>query len=348
MKTLHVLAVAMGSAALMGASREALALNLPASGSCSDAELHKGCLQFTSNGVTGSYGLHITSKTQTGQHGDVFTLYAAAQSNDALAGLAGDALGSGTGVFGQANGTGAGVSGFSAAMNGVVGEVWASSAPGVEGINNSGGYGVAGRVFGSKPGAGICGAVSQGAAWAGYFSGAMYFGGIVDPISNSQYDLGTSSLNFNNIYVRTASTCSDRRLKTDIEDLRYGSRELLEIRPVSFRWKDDAGGERRLGFIAQELEKVIPELVVRGKDESETLGVRLFSMAPILINAMKEQEPRLAALERRGFFMTSSVFPWDFDAAALLGGVSLALVGVLRGRKHRPGASRSESKGGST
>lgn len=62
---------------------------------------------------------------------------------------------------------------------------------------------------------------------------------------------------------------SDARLKTAIHDLPAdkGLDTILKLRPVSFHWKDakqDATLGERLGFIAQEVEIVLPQMVTRG------------------------------------------------------------------------------------
>src|SRR5688500_9158755 len=55
---------------------------------------------------------------------------------------------------------------------------------------------------------------------------------------------------------------SDITLKRDIEEIRFGLKQILALRPVTWRWNKDKTDDRREhGFIAQEVEEVIPELV---------------------------------------------------------------------------------------
>jgi len=77
---------------------------------------------------------------------------------------------------------------------------------------------------------------------------------------------------WNTIYtINNPNTPSDKRLKEDINGLNYGLEELMQLRPVSYKWKDVTIGsvslpledrELKLGFIGQEVEKIIPEIVI--------------------------------------------------------------------------------------
>jgi hypothetical protein len=58
------------------------------------------------------------------------------------------------------------------------------------------------------------------------------------------------------------NTSSDGRLKTRLEPLVYGIEEVTLLNPVSFFWKDPEkrGAQKEIGLIAQEVEKVVPEV----------------------------------------------------------------------------------------
>ena len=57
---------------------------------------------------------------------------------------------------------------------------------------------------------------------------------------------------------------SDRRLKTDIKPLSNNLDDIMHLQPVSFTFK--AGGQKGLGFIAQDIEKIYPQLVAEKSD----------------------------------------------------------------------------------
>ena len=87
---------------------------------------------------------------------------------------------------------------------------------------------------------------------------------------------------------------SDRRLKQDVLDYKEGLEELLQIRPVLFRYNDISGyntTEQHIGVIAQELEKITPHMVsTYDRDGTDYLQVDNSAMTYMLINAVKEQQ----------------------------------------------------------
>ena len=83
---------------------------------------------------------------------------------------------------------------------------------------------------------------------------------------------------------------SDKRLKSNIKTL-DGSK-VLKMRGVSF----DKDGKKGSGVIAQELEKVAPELV---HNELEYKGVAYGNLVGYLIEAIKELEARVKELENK-------------------------------------------------
>jgi hypothetical protein len=85
---------------------------------------------------------------------------------------------------------------------------------------------------------------------------------------------------------------SDARKKDDIADIIYGLREILSLRPVSFRLK---GHERtNLGFLAQEVKDIIPEAVL-GSDKT-TYSMTYETIIPVLVKAIQEQHAQIAQL----------------------------------------------------
>ena len=83
---------------------------------------------------------------------------------------------------------------------------------------------------------------------------------------------------------------SDRKLKKNIKTL--NSKKVLEMRGVSFDWKDS--GLPSSGVIAQEIQEVAPELV----NESEgTLGVSYGNLVGYLIEAVKDQQKQIDELK---------------------------------------------------
>lgn len=86
---------------------------------------------------------------------------------------------------------------------------------------------------------------------------------------------------------------SDARLKKAVTNLGYGLSQVMQLRPVTFQWKDSNEGRTYLGLIAQEVEKVIPEAIERSKEADSPLGMSYTSLVPVLIKAVQEQQATL-------------------------------------------------------
>ncbi|MGZ3672629.1 MAG: tail fiber domain-containing protein, partial [Bdellovibrionota bacterium] len=83
------------------------------------------------------------------------------------------------------------------------------------------------------------------------------------------------------------ATVSDRRLKKDITPISGALDKLLSLTGVTYFWKDKASGtERHVGLIAQDVQKVYPEIVTKvGPDH---LGIDYQGMIGPLVQAVKE------------------------------------------------------------
>ena len=92
------------------------------------------------------------------------------------------------------------------------------------------------------------------------------------------------------------SNSSDRRLKKNIEDLDGALETLLALRGVTFEYKDPASINEldgtRMGFIAQEVEEVIPDWVSEKPDGMKMVTVRGFEA--LAVEALREQQRTIA------------------------------------------------------
>lgn len=113
----------------------------------------------------------------------------------------------------------------------------------------------------------------------------------VEPGDDGQIDLGTQTKRWQRVFATNGTIqTSDARLKQNIVNLRYGLQELLQLRPVTFQWKDNLNGRTQLGLIAQEVEKLIPEAVERSADPQAPLGMNYSNLLPLVIKAIQEQQ----------------------------------------------------------
>ncbi len=90
---------------------------------------------------------------------------------------------------------------------------------------------------------------------------------------------------------------SDERLKKDINKIDNALEKIQELEGVFFKWKDN-DEKTNLGLIAQDVEKVFPEVV----QTSEVDGLKSIAYANLvapLIEAVKEQQEQIKKLEER-------------------------------------------------
>ena len=93
---------------------------------------------------------------------------------------------------------------------------------------------------------------------------------------------------------------SDGRLKTNVIPVKYGLSEVMKLRPVNYEMKDELGVSR-IGFIAQEVKPIIPEVVVGNEgdvDKKDVLSVSYAEFAPVLTKAIQEQQSEIELLQR--------------------------------------------------
>jgi hypothetical protein len=78
---------------------------------------------------------------------------------------------------------------------------------------------------------------------------------------------------------------SSARYKRDIAPLGTHSQGLYQLRPVIFRYTQDAEGARQYGLIAEEVAIVYPELVTRNA-HGEVEAIRYQELTPLLLNEL--------------------------------------------------------------
>lgn len=93
-------------------------------------------------------------------------------------------------------------------------------------------------------------------------------------------------------------TTSSERYKTDIRPMDGAAAKLADLRPVSFHLKNDPQGALQYGLIAEEVDKVYPDLVIR--DNAGVIqGVRYDELAPLLLSEVQQQGAVIAELQRQ-------------------------------------------------
>ena len=88
---------------------------------------------------------------------------------------------------------------------------------------------------------------------------------------------------------------SDERLKDNIETLTDGLAKVEQLRGVTYT-RDD---KENIGVIAQEIEKILPEIVLTADDEMGTKSVDYSRITAVLIEAVKELSAKVKELENK-------------------------------------------------
>ena len=114
--------------------------------------------------------------------------------------------------------------------------------------------------------------------------------------------LATGGLTSTNTNVALV-TSSDYRLKDNVSGLTNALTTIGQLNPCTFTWKTDNSPD--YGFIAHELQSVLPDAVIGEKDEVDQDGnpeyqaVDYSKLIPVLTAALKEQNDLISALEAR-------------------------------------------------
>lgn len=127
-------------------------------------------------------------------------------------------------------------------------------------------------------------------------SDLLVINGFLRPALDDKYTLGNSSLRWKALYATNGTIqTSDVRFKKNITNINYGLNDLMKLRSVTYQWKEDSLGETKLGFIAQELEQIVPEVVTIANDSMQTRGVNYAELIPVLVKAIQEQQAIIEA-----------------------------------------------------
>ncbi len=93
---------------------------------------------------------------------------------------------------------------------------------------------------------------------------------------------------------------SDARQKENVQSISYGLDSINMLRPVTHTWKGSNGGKKSVGFIAQEVEQVISEIVSTTMDgDTDIKALDYTGIVPVLVKAVQELSDKVRALESR-------------------------------------------------
>jgi len=127
---------------------------------------------------------------------------------------------------------------------------------------------------------------------AGWYS-TTYAVGIYSTAVNSLSTYGTT-VSFTASGNITAY--SDLRLKENIVTVDNALDKVMQLRGVYYNRVEDKTQKRKVGVIAQEIQKVLPEVVLEDNDTNKTLSVDYGNIVGLLIEAIKEQQLQIDSL----------------------------------------------------
>jgi hypothetical protein len=182
-----------------------------------------------------------------------------------------------------------------------------------------GGYGSSGVTMSAAGAISADGALTVGADGAGvnskFFGGAasehmsydagnhvLYFansGGTMltlggDATTEYALDVANGSDNINKVRAAAFVTYSDESLKSDVATMNTALDTVMSLEGVEFTWNDS--GERDFGFIAQDVQAVLPNAVHTAADGVQ--GVDYSRLTSVLVEAVKAQQVQIDDLKK--------------------------------------------------
>lgn len=105
---------------------------------------------------------------------------------------------------------------------------------------------------------------------------------------------GAGAATFNN----DVTAFSDKRLKTDIKPITNSLDKVMQMQGVYYKRNDVENARRQVGVLAQDMEAILPEVVLTADDEIQTKSVDYGKLTSVLIEAIKELKIEIDELKK--------------------------------------------------
>ncbi|ANI89300.1 hypothetical protein A9P82_08350 [Arachidicoccus ginsenosidimutans] len=163
----------------------------------------------------------------------------------------------------------------------------------------------------------------------------------------------TETSTFNTIQVQSVSTMSDRRAKMNILPLTSGLDKIKRLKPVSFTWRERMGSDKvrmkakgkpatDVGFIAQDVEQVIPDAVNDFIDTTSDVKMLNYNaIVSVLTQAVKELSDKVDSLQSRIDSLTSN----HKTSTSMNNGAAIYRNNIQAGLTYLPVANEAEPMG---
>lgn len=148
--------------------------------------------------------------------------------------------------------------------------------------------------------------------WGHYFTSGSNFmeicvGAAAPRIAGSLDQIvfyNTETSTFNSIQVASVLNYSDRDAKTNIAPINYGLQTVLQLKPVTYDWKNAHNGlknlttgtvPKSLGFVSQDVEQVLPQLVYTDSEGHKLMNY--IGIIPVLTKSIQELSAQVDSLK---------------------------------------------------
>ena len=92
---------------------------------------------------------------------------------------------------------------------------------------------------------------------------------------------------------------SDKRLKTDIEPISNALEKVMRMQGVYYKRNDVENAKTQVGVLAQDMETIVPEVVMTADDEMQTKSVDYGKLTAVLMEAVKELSNEVKHLKQQ-------------------------------------------------
>jgi len=92
---------------------------------------------------------------------------------------------------------------------------------------------------------------------------------------------------------------SSIRWKKNLTPIDHPVEKVKAIRGVYFDWDQEHGGQHDVGMIAEEVGRVLPEIVVYEQNGVDASGMDYSKITPLLLEAIKAQQEEIESLRAR-------------------------------------------------
>jgi len=128
--------------------------------------------------------------------------------------------------------------------------------------------------------------------------------------ANRNVGIGTTDPGSYRLYVNGSAggttawnNLSDKRFKKDVLPINSALQKVMALQGITFNWDKSVNSEinfddkNHFGFLAQDIEKILPQVVNTADDEMQTKSVAYSDVVPVLVEAIKEQQKQIETLK---------------------------------------------------